>query len=100
MPTQEDIELIEQATLHKLAFVQAFLRRKKLAFSGAREIVRARCITYLDNGEISADELKALLESLDLWGNQRIRLVRIPDHELEALQDANFGSVCDSAGGV
>ncbi len=87
MATQEEIELVDQATLHKLAFVQALLKRKEFAFSGTREIVRARCLTHLDNGELNADELKSLLESLDLWGNQRIRLLHVPDGALQMFQD-------------
>src|SRR5579871_2707266 len=52
-------------------------------------MVRARCINHLDKGELNVDELRGLLESLDLWGNQRIRLIRVPDADLKNLQDAN-----------
>lgn len=99
MTIQDDIEVVDQATVHKLAFVQALLKQKELAFTGTREKVRARCIIYLNRGELLIEELKLLLESLDLWGNQRIRLIRIPDPILLTLTDcASIEATVQKAG--
>ncbi len=85
--SEEEVLLVEQVTLHNLEFTRELLRRKGLPSSGVRETLREHCIAHLQAGTLSAAELSALLTSLEMWGNQRVRLVRFSDRDLGALQD-------------
>lgn len=77
MLDQDSLNVIEQLTLRKLVYAREFLRSASLPFSGTRAQVRQRLIDSLDSKRIGVTGLKTLLDELDLWGDQKIRLSRI-----------------------
>ncbi len=82
MAIHEQHALVNQVTLHKLTFVRDLLKSKQLHSSGTRDKVRERCLEYLDEGKLTVEDFQSLLEPLEMWGNQRIRLVRFDEHLL------------------
>ncbi len=86
MVSVEAEQLVEQVTLHKLEFVRAFLKEKNLPHVGKRADIRQTCLDLLENDGLDFEELKGFLEPLELWGSQRIRLLRLPLEVLSGFQ--------------
>lgn len=84
--SEEEHLLVEQVTLYNLKFTRELLRKKGLRSSGTRDVVRKNCIAYLKSAELVAADLWALLAPLEMWGNQRVRLLRFSDKELAPFQ--------------
>ena len=78
MPDDYGAGIIEQVTLRKLQYVRDTLSRSGKPSSGTRSAIRERLTTAVDDGSIPLAELEALLDELDTWGDQRIRIVRMP----------------------
>jgi hypothetical protein len=70
----ESQSIIEQLTLLKLEYARAFLAAHARPHSGLRVVVRQGLMELLEEQPGLKPELRALLDELDLWGNQRIRL--------------------------
>jgi hypothetical protein len=77
--------LIDQVTLHKLDYVRTLLRSAGLRSTGVREQLRVRLNDAVDQGTIDVPVLESLLGELDAWGNQHIRLGRLPSTLLAGL---------------
>lgn len=77
MLDQESLNVIEQFTLRKLVYARDFLSSSRLPYYGTRAQIRQRLIDSLGSERINIASLKALLDELDLWGDQRVRLSRI-----------------------
>ncbi len=82
MLDQNTQNLVEQLTLRKLVYVTEFLKSKKEHYSGTREKVRERLAGALEKRPDFIPELYSLLDELDAWGDQRIRLRRFPPNVL------------------
>ena len=87
MADEQTSSIVEQLTLRKLDYVRSFLKSSNLPHSGARPKVRQRLIDAIDCKRIAADPLQGLLDELDAWGDQRVRIGRLPASLL-----AEFGS--------
>jgi len=74
----ESLTIIEQLTLLKLEYAREFLTAHEQPRSGERETVRLRLIELLEADPSLKKELRALLDELDAWGNQRVRLRHLP----------------------
>jgi hypothetical protein len=82
--TGADLErALDYVLSHRMAFSQAFLRDRGLAFSGTKEKLRARFEEYLVDRRVPADDLVQLLNEIEGWGNQHLYLYRAPDRLLE-----------------
>ena len=68
--------LVEQVTQRKLKFAQQLLEDKKLPHTGDRQRTRDRLYRAIENKAIHRDQLQLLLEELDAWGDQRLRILR------------------------
>jgi len=79
-------EVIEQVTRRKLSYARVLLRGSKLPYSGNRDQIRDRLMEAVKANKISLAILKDLLNELDVWGNQRIRLCRLPAEVLAEYQ--------------
>jgi hypothetical protein len=78
MDEHEIDALIEQITLRKLDYSREFLDERSLPHSGKREKLRDRMVHAVREAAIDPSELRTLLDELDTWGNQRIRLLSLP----------------------
>lgn len=74
----ETRELVDQVTLRKLDYTREFLRRNKAPRSGVRGKVRDNLAGLLEQKPDLKLKLRSLLEELDVWGNQRVRLREFP----------------------
>lgn len=87
MPNERTSEIIRQLTLRKLQFARELLRAHGLKIAGNREQLNDRLRTAVDDGVISAEEVEILLDELDAWGNQRMRLGVLEPRYLELYRD-------------
>lgn len=78
--------IIEQVTLRKLDYAKGLLKAVAIPSSGNRSDVRMRITKAVDSGTLSLSLLRDLLEELDVWGNQRIRVGRMPLDVLDSYQ--------------
>lgn len=89
MPDDNTRELINQLTLRKLHFTRELLRTHNLKISGTAEVVRARLHTAVDEGQIEPAAIEALLNELDHWGDQRLRIGRFEQRFVELYADVD-----------
>lgn len=82
MADEEIPQIIEQITLRKLAYAGEFLKSHKRAYTGTREKIRERLGAALEQNPELKTSLRSLLEELDAWGSQRIRLTTLPQSVL------------------
>lgn len=82
-PTDSMEKIIEQLTLRKLSYSQQLLAEAKQPKTGKRVIVRGRLQDAIENGALTAEAAKALLDELDCWGDQRIILRQMPANLLK-----------------
>ncbi len=82
----ESLKLVEQITLINLDYARAFLTEHEKRRSGVRLDLRQELIQLLEEEPGLRTELRALLDELDLWGNQRIRLRHFPQSMLRDLK--------------
>jgi len=88
--TEEEISLVLDYLLsHKKKFIQEFLRKRGLHFSGTKEKLRERLECYLDDGRICGTELVELLNGIEGWGNQHIYLYKAPAKYIEPWLEEN-----------
>jgi hypothetical protein len=80
---------IEQLTLRKLEYVRSLLKAVNLPHSGPRPKVRKRLVDAIDSNCIAVATLKALLDELDAWGDQRVRIGRLSASMLAEFQSAD-----------
>jgi hypothetical protein len=78
-------QIVEQITLRKLVYAREFLKKHGHPYSGSREKVRERLAGVLDRKPELTPELHSLLDELDVWGTQRLRLAVLPQSVLEGL---------------
>lgn len=76
-------QIVEQVTLRKLVYAREFLALNGRPRYGTRGQIRDRLITFLGENPNSLENLKSLLDELDAWGDQRIRIGQLP-HEVLA----------------
>jgi hypothetical protein len=80
---KESLTIIEQLTLLNLDYARTFLAAHEKPRSGPRMEVRQGLKELLGEQPGLKPELRALLDELDLWGNQRIRLRHFPQELLK-----------------
>jgi hypothetical protein len=80
-------DIVEQITLRKLVHAREFLAASKLTRGGTRDQIRERLSKLVEDNEAVVSRLKFLLDELDAWGDQRIRIGRMPMDELADLKD-------------
>lgn len=80
-------QVVEQITLRKLVYAREFLKKHGQPYSGSRDKVRERLTGVLDKKPELTPELHSLLDELDVWGTQRLRLGVLPRGAIEG-----FGS--------
>lgn len=85
MSHQEVSQVVEQLTRRKLHFSQKLLKDHGLPFSGDREKVRERVTEAIAKGKVKYSSASALLDELDAWGDQRIRIMRLDTSIVAAL---------------
>jgi len=79
--SEEEVAVVlDYLMAHKMAFTQAFLESQGLAYSGTKARLRERLEGYLRDGKVAAEELVALLDNIEGWGDQHIYLYRAPRH--------------------
>jgi len=80
--TEEAACIIEQITNRKLIYAREFLSAYELARTGTKPQIRERLTNFLAQRPDEVQRLKLLLDELDAWGNQRIRIGRISDEAM------------------
>ena len=78
-------QIVEQITLRKLVYAREFLKKHGQPSSGSRDKVRERLAGVLDRKPELTPELHWLLDELDVWGTQRLRLAVLQQSALEGL---------------
>lgn len=81
--------IIEQVTLRKLFYTRELLRSVGEPYTGTRARLRERLERAVDTGKADPAALERLLNELDIWGNQRLRICRIDMALLAGLQSAD-----------
>src|SRR5262249_15815317 len=81
--------IIEQLTLRKLEYVRGLLKAINLPHSGPRPKVQKRLADAIDSNCIDVATLQALLDELDAWGDQRVRIGRLSTSMLAEFQSAD-----------
>jgi hypothetical protein len=95
----ETQELVNQVTLRKLDYTREFLRENKVTRSGVRVKVRNNLVGLLEQKPELKRELRSLLEELDVWGNQRVRLRKFPSPLLQKFSSKRaIKKVAEAAG--
>jgi len=95
----ESLSIIEQLTLLKLEYAREFLTAHGQMRSGERETVRLRLIELLESEPKLKAELRALLDELDAWGNQRVRLRVFPKELLTNFESRRaVNKIADTVG--
>src|SRR5687767_9693864 len=89
MPDQEKIGIIEQVTLRKLEYVRKYLESKGQTKGGTRIAVRDRLKTLIDTDDSVIDDLRGLLNELDAWGDQRLKIAKFDLRDLKAFKTKN-----------
>jgi hypothetical protein len=92
------LDVIEQLTLRKLEYARELLKSSDIPHSGVRSKVRERLIEAIEKNHVTVSDLQTLLEELDAWGDQRIRVGRLPTGILTNFQSLN--SVSNAAASV
>jgi hypothetical protein len=92
------LDVIEQLTLRKLEYPRQLLKSSDIPHSGVRSKVRERLIEAIEKNHVTVSDLQTLLEELDAWGDQRIRVGRLPTGILTNFQSLN--SVSNAAARV
>ncbi|HEX2210870.1 MAG TPA: hypothetical protein VHG93_24515 [Longimicrobium sp.] len=87
MPDESTQEMIHQLTLRKLAYARKLLGAHGQSVSGTRDALTERLLRAVDAGAIPPAEIHGLLNELDAWGNQRVRLGTIHRRELRDFRD-------------
>lgn len=64
---------------HRMKVIQDFLRDKKQPFTGDKDHLRNRVNNYVRDKVITGEELIALLDHVEGWGNQHIYLFKATD---------------------
>lgn len=75
-------EVVDQLTRRKLAYSQSLLGMIGWRKSGTRKTIRKSLIKAVTEKEIGIGQLEVLLNDLDAWGDQRVRLIKfdpLPD---------------------
>jgi hypothetical protein len=78
MIDETSTNIIDQLTLRKLVYARELLKSAKLPYSGTRIKIRERLIDGIEKGIFETASLRATLDQLDAWGDQRIRIGIIP----------------------
>ena len=81
--------IVEQLTLRKLEYVRSLLKASDLPHSGTRTKVRERLVKAIDHDRVAVTTLQGLLDELDVWGDQRIRIARLSANLLAEFQSAD-----------
>src|SRR5713101_7365996 len=89
MVDEHTSRIIEQLTLRKLEYVRSLLKAINLPHSGPRPKVRERLVDAIDSNCIAVATLQALLDELDAWGDQRVRIGRLSASMLAEFQSAD-----------
>ncbi|HEX5869770.1 MAG TPA: hypothetical protein VFY65_05135 [Longimicrobium sp.] len=89
MPDEPTQEMIRQLTLRKLAFARELLREHQIPVSGTREALTERLFGAVDEGAIPSDDIRLLLDELDAWGDQRVRLGTMDRRDLRDFRDTD-----------
>lgn len=98
-------KIIHQLAEHKLDYSRELLSKHELPKSGSKEKIRERLTKALEDGKFEKETLFTLLEELDLWGKQRLRLRKIAPELLNDFRnvesikskviDAELGDIFD-----
>ena len=89
MVDEHTSRIVEQLTLRKLEYVRSLLKAINFPHSGPRLKVRERLIDAIDRNRIAVATLQALLDELDAWGGQRVRIGRLAASMLAEFQSAD-----------
>ena len=89
MADEQTSNIVEQLTLRKLDYVRSLLKELNLPHSGTRSRVRERLRDAIDHNRIAVATLHALLDELDTWGDQRVRIGRLSTSLLAEFQSAD-----------
>src|SRR2546427_6634913 len=81
--------IIEQLTLRKLDYVRSLLKAVDFPYSGTRLVVRQRLVEAIESNIITVYDLHTLLDELDAWGDQRLRIGHLPTNILAEFQSAS-----------
>jgi hypothetical protein len=84
MPDEEKTRIIEQVTLRKLEYVRNYLASKSQPKSGTRIEVRDRLLKVVETSDSAFDDLRGLLNELDAWGDQRLKVAKFDLRDLKA----------------
>ena len=89
-------KLLDMLLVHRLSWVQDFLHRRQLPFSGDRHRLRERITGHVDAGNLTLGDFVGLLEEIEGWGNQHIYLYTMDNALLRTLADE--GNVRETLG--
>lgn len=82
-------DLVNQVTLRKLMYTRGLLKEHNLPFSGPRAKIRKRLLDAIQEGVVSQETVRALLNELDAWGDQKVRFKRLSAAELQEYRSEN-----------
>jgi hypothetical protein len=74
--------LIQYVFSHRKTAVQDFLRERSLPIHGTKGEIRDRVEDQIDANEVSAEDLIALLDRVEGWGNQHVYMYDAPEGEM------------------
>jgi hypothetical protein len=89
MVDEHTSSIVEQLTLRKLEYVRSLLKAINLPHSGPRPKVRERLVDAIDSNRIAVATLQTLLNELDAWGDQRVRIGRLSPSILAEFQSTD-----------
>ena len=76
-------QLLQYVFSHRKTTVQDFLRERNQPINGTKGEIRERLEDHIDANEVSAEDLIALLDRVEGWGNQHIYMYDAPAGEMK-----------------
>lgn len=70
--------LLDYALAQKKDYLQAYLRKRDLAFSGTKEILKGRILDHIKEYKLSYEEIADFLDTVEGWGDQSVYLYEVP----------------------
>ncbi len=90
LPAADFELLIELIFAHTKQHVSDFLQGKNIPYTGTKETLEERIRTGIDQRAISHEELVALLDDIEGWGNQHVYLYKLTEAAVEVLRDGDL----------
>jgi hypothetical protein len=87
VPADQVEQIVEYVFDHRKEAVKTFLAARDLPVSGTKDELRQRVETGLKDGSVTAEDLIALLDTIEGWGNQHLYLYESPAADMRVWKD-------------